>query len=852
MNESHTSQQNDNFVSFPQVLTSSGSYESELEPLLSPTLDAGSLVNYRSISTGIDDGSIFGIWKFKSLYACTLLLFFIIGIISLFVYDLKYCIQNVAFVTNIDMKAASVNLNSSIPLLNVSTAFTFDYSKANATSVKFGFLGLGWLIGSIHFDIGNITELYISDDSSSSIHLANVVIPKGQREFEINIQEGKKNEICFTNVQVKLDYDTLPNYINDVFEKREFPAHTFLHVSTRIDSTFYHKHAIKFGYPISAFNLTKIITQFENSINVSDISLGTDDSGSPLFGTAILNLPKSKELSFLSFKGIPKLPWKAGLKFNSNFSGTSSLISAETYPIEYLSLNESHKVNVSYKISLKNKLLKRYQGQFNDLTPINYYVNKLLEDKFVPLYISGALSENLQIIDWLSKFLTALNLKFFVTSGQFFFSKIKENPVKDVSIKKVLFGPDNGDLILSLDPIISLDDDFARFNFNIPRIRGNSDVDSDCDLLCQFRLPSWCNSSYSLVDSTFMMSLDELSLHINEAENLGKTLKRFFNGENLQFEVRNNIDFELSMPTFSTVFREVPIINAVRIPGNFANVTDMFNMFEVSLNQVTFVDSSHETLSLNLDLNLKTEDNFTIENNFEWLEFQILYLKSVISKIGVRKFSLNDGSDETTNLRLSMNLKSDSEVGKMRIEEFVGKYISGISPQVEIQGIPDKASPESESLSKLLESLKLTLSVPQISRGKASPKSPILSEVDRQSLFIVDSTIHIVSSEIELTVYNPVQNHAIAIVILNAKASHDGTTLGFVSQEEGFIVPPGLYKTPRISVTIVRSGLGADILRDALNGELDIDTQAILDVKLGDFGMTLLYRGSGVKTKIRL
>lgn len=206
---------------------------------------------------------------------------------------------------------------------------------------------------------------------------------------------------------------------------------------------------------------------------------------------------------------------------------------------------------------------------------------------------------------------------------------------------------------------------------------------------------------------------------------------------------------------------------------------------------------------------------------------------------------------DTINLRLSMTLKSDANFGKLRLEEFVGQYISGVSPEIQIQGIPGKTAPESESFSKLLESLKLSLTVPQITREKSS-HDIVTAGSDQESLFIVDSIIHVVSSEIELTVYNPVQNHAVAIVILSAKASHDGTTLGFVSQEQGFLVPPGLYKTPRIPVTITRSGLGADILRGALNGDLDVDTQAILDVKLGNFAMTLLYRGSGVKTKIRL
>lgn len=845
----------DNIASSPQVLTSLVTSESELEPLLSPTTDTRSLTDYRSISAGIDDEICHNSNRrqYKHGYIWLGLLFLIFLAFSLFIYDLRICMQNLALVTIIDVDNISIDTDSANPFFNISASFVFNYSDLNSTFMQIGFLGLSRFIGSIKFYIGDVTKMSVSKNSHSTVHLWDLIIPDSQRAFEIDIHEGKRNEISLTNIQTELDYGTLSDFMNAIFDKRSLPEQTRLYISTDIDNTFLHNHLVEFGYVVPSLNVSRIITQFESNVRISNISFGTDNSSSSSFanGSAILSLPKSDELFFLSFKHIPSLLWRADLKCSTKNSDLSRLITANIPLIQSFYFNESHEVNVSYGLSLDHELFEHYENQFDNLTPFNYYANKFLDGKLVPLYMHGCSTQDFESQSWLEKLLTLLIFKIYVGSRQFLPSDVLSNPVKNVSISKVSIGPHNGDLIMSVDPMIVLNSDYVGFDFDVPRVKGNIDVGDKFDSLCEFHVSSWCDSLYDPKHSTFKLLLDDFFLRINDGESLGKKLNQLLNGTNQQFDVRANFDFEINMPPLNTIFQDVPISTVAHIPSSLGNVTDVFSSFAISLHQITFMESSYQTISLELDLNLKNRSNLTIQNDFEWLEFQILYLKSVISNIGVRKFSISNEMKDTINLRLSMTLKSDANFGKLRLEEFVGQYISGVSPEIQIQGIPGKTAPESESFSKLLESLKLSLTVPQITREKSS-HDIVTAGSDQESLFIVDSIIHVVSSEIELTVYNPVQNHAVAIVILSAKASHDGTTLGFVSQEQGFLVPPGLYKTPRIPVTITRSGLGADILRGALNGDLDVDTQAILDVKLGNFAMTLLYRGSGVKTNIRL
>ncbi|GME83820.1 unnamed protein product [Ambrosiozyma monospora] len=108
------------------------------------------------------------------------------------------------------------------------------------------------------------------------------------------------------------------------------------------------------------------------------------------------------------------------------------------------------------------------------------------------------------------------------------------------------------------------------------------------------------------------------------------------------------------------------------------------------------------------------------------------------------------------------------------------------------------------------------------------------------------------SSEISLTVYNPITNHEVIIQLIEGKASHEDTALGYISKPQLLVIPPGIYKTPKIPITYASNGIGAQLLKDALNGELDVDSYALMKVWVGWFEMDILYESSGVDTKIRL
>ena len=117
--------------------------------------------------------------------------------------------------------------------------------------------------------------------------------------------------------------------------------------------------------------------------------------------------------------------------------------------------------------------------------------------------------------------------------------------------------------------------------------------------------------------------------------------------------------------------------------------------------------------------------------------------------------------------------------------------------------------------------------------------------------FLLESVIHVLTSEVELTLYNPVNNTELLVTILQAEASYDGTSLGHIEHHEMLMVPPGVYKTPRIKLDI-NQGVGMDILRRAIDGTLRVNVTAVFDTTIQQFSLQLLYHGQGLAAKVRL
>lgn len=115
---------------------------------------------------------------------------------------------------------------------------------------------------------------------------------------------------------------------------------------------------------------------------------------------------------------------------------------------------------------------------------------------------------------------------------------------------------------------------------------------------------------------------------------------------------------------------------------------------------------------------------------------------------------------------------------------------------------------------------------------------------------IVDVTMHVFGSEVELTVFNPISNHELGIMINSVNATYEGTKLGTIEKPHYVTVMPGESKTGKIPIKF--NAVGVDILRKALNGKLLVDVISEFTMDIDELSMELVYEGYDLTANIRV
>lgn len=76
--------------------------------------------------------------------------------------------------------------------------------------------------------------------------------------------------------------------------------------------------------------------------------------------------------------------------------------------------------------------------------------------------------------------------------------------------------------------------------------------------------------------------------------------------------------------------------------------------------------------------------------------------------------------------------------------------------------------------------------------------------------------------------------------------------VGTINYRQPFAVPPGVSQTPRLPVDLDLNGVGYDAVRRALGGTLQMDAEAKVGVRIGEYSTLVFYRGKGIGAKIRI
>lgn len=187
--------------------------------------------------------------------------------------------------------------------------------------------------------------------------------------------------------------------------------------------------------------------------------------------------------------------------------------------------------------------------------------------------------------------------------------------------------------------------------------------------------------------------------------------------------------------------------------------------------------------------------------------------------------------------------------------ELLSQYISGWNTTLTFR-THSKSIPSQPSLGRSLSRFNVTIPTPSLGDPQAPSNGDDDDDDDEDQQgphFIEEATFHLLSSTASFILISPLKHSTIFIDSINATAFYNHTEpVGKILYEYPFQVPPGSTQTPRLPVDWSLDSVGYDKVRRALGGNLKLDAEAVVGVRLGAWSEEVWFVGGGIGAQVRL
>ena len=569
--------------------------------------------------------------------------------------------------------------------------------------------------------------------------------------------------------------------------------------------------------------------------------------------------------------------------------------------------------------SIPDELMNECPNNNDGKSPLNKILQKYLDNEPIEFYLQllSSLDENDNgIPDWLFKFLHDTPIKLAITLpkmniDQFDFHENLEiiNHSSEVSIMnndQFLVSHWNSNistLITTIKPfkLVDLDINKFKFDFEISSIDNNVLVKVNSN--DKYIYITMINDNQFLIN--MVMNLPNLNISIIDAHQMGNIINKLLNRDYTDNDGEKEPDLFIEGNVYD-VYGNLPIwknnnnkqrklIDHLSIPlmklpklstmESFPAYTlDTLSNLTITITNLYLIESTIRKLELSIDLTIYNPTNFNINLDssilIDSIIWQIFKNDSLISSIKVSipdtKGGNGNGNENGNgnlfipiqdyfNTTMKINIYSLNYRDKSILENSISSFISNdnlsnitIAPVIPII--------HSNPLMELLLPIELT---------NITINSQILTNgiINFPEKLIQNIQIHLLTSQIQFEIYNPIINSSIILYIYTGLAKTNTTTdgsgdedgdgdgdvieLGHLLHQERLIIPisqngqNGIYKSPKLPIKI--NPMGMEILKKILYEKPDpdgkhsvknVEINTVFNVKIDQFDVELYYNGN--------
>ena len=364
-------------------------------------------------------------------------------------------------------------------------------------------------------------------------------------------------------------------------------------------------------------------------------------------------------------------------------------------------------------------------------------------------------------------------------------------------------------------------------------------------------------------EKIFRFIAENVELEILDLDELRRTLEELIYG-NYDNEV-SPLQLNLNISTkssFLTGLIHVEGIVEVHLADIVHEVLSRVEKFDfektVELQGVTFIEGGHNHIAFGVEAAM-TLPSFISEfnNDIHAANVGLSFENVDLFDISVDAFKSIGG---TVPFKCTVVLLHDSREQKVELEEFIGEFISGLQTNVTLHGsdMSDHGSLFgcNNNTCEMFQEITFPLAIDSSLINGGSDDG---GGGDDGNYFIRDTVMHIMSKEVEMTLFNPILNKNIIIEIEEAEAICEGYIIGYLRDKTIWEVEPGEWKSPRARVEYANTGsAGWKIIERAVRGDgtlSNMTVRAVVRVTVANLnawpGLSLLYESRG-KTHARV
>lgn len=247
--------------------------------------------------------------------------------------------------------------------------------------------------------------------------------------------------------------------------------------------------------------------------------------------------------------------------------------------------------------------------------------------------------------------------------------------------------------------------------------------------------------------------------------------------------------------------------------------------FNTSIDVIEYVSSSKDSLEIMTEISIDPK-TFSLECPNDII-IEIFKKNHNLTTITTPGISINRNQ---TTIKSIINIGPLKNNNKIEFEMLASHIISGYSSSIDINSI----SSDNNVITNLLKPIKIShFDIPKFDNP-----------------FLIESTIHLFGSTVELTLFNPIKNSNLYVDVYQATGKYEDIILGELESPQTLIITPGIYKSGKLPIKI-NNKMGMDVLQKYLNGDLQIDLTSLFLIKLDEFSLELFYNGHDIKSNVR-